>query len=404
MSNSRSATVILFTTVFIDLVGFGMIIPLIPYLGRELSESPFKAGLLMAIYSLMQFVINPFWGQLSDRYGRRPILLISLFGASISHLFFAFSSQFWMLFFSRMFAGVFGANISVAMAAMADMSDEKSRSQKMGLIGAAFGLGFTLGPFFGGGLAYLGKMISEAPPFGVQTAALGACLVCFSNFVLAYFRLPETNIHRSENKNQSVNLTQKMANLFYYFKKPSTNRLLLTYGLNTMAMALIEVSLFLFVKDRFNLSLMQASFGFAYIGVLLIFTQGFLIRKVIPKWGERKTIIYGMTLFILGSGAIAFSYHIYFLGLAVSLLSIGQGLLSPSLTGTLSISESPSHQGQLMGVTQSLSALGRILGPLLAGAIYLSTQTIGPFILSSALALFALGLVYSVSFAHLKRK
>lgn len=399
MSNSRSSTIVLFTTVFIDLIGFGMIIPLIPYLGRELSDSPFKAGALMAIYSLMQFLINPFWGQLSDKYGRRPILLMSLFGAGLSHLFFAFSSTFWMLFFARMFAGVFGANISVAMAAMADLSSESERSKKMGLIGAAFGLGFTIGPFFGGGLGYLGRMISEAPPMGVQAAALGASVICFLNFALAFYRLPET-LQSRHKKTDTLNLAERLRNIFVYFTKASTNKLLFAYGLNTLAMALIEISLFLFVKDRFGLNLIQASFGFAYIGLILVFTQGFLIRKLLPTYGERKLILVGLSFFIVGILSVAMSFHIGFLGLAVSVLSLGQGLLSPALTGSISLSEDQKNQGQVMGVAQSLSALGRIIGPLCAGAIYAATQHIGPFILSALLALIALALI--INYTHPK--
>lgn len=400
MQNKISPLIILFVTVFIDLVGFGMIIPLIPYLGRELSDSPFKAGLLMAIYSLMQFFINPFWGQLSDRIGRRPVLLISLFGAGLSHLAFAFSFNFWTLFASRFFAGIFGANISVAMAAMADLSGPSERSKKMGLIGAAFGLGFTLGPFFGGGLGYLGKIISEAPPFGVQTAALGASAICLINFIFAYLKLPETLSTLSDKA--SLSIKERINNIYLYYKKPVTNKLLLIYGLNTFAMALIEVSLFLFVKDRFDLNLIKASFGFAYVGLVLIFTQGFLIRKLIPKFGENKLITAGLLFFVVGSIGIAFSYQILVLAVFVTLLSLGQGLLSPSLTGSISLSESDDKQGQVMGVTQSLSALGRILGPLCAGGIYAMTHTVGPFLLSGFLAFFAV-ILFSFTTNHPKK-
>lgn len=396
-TNTKTLT-LLFFTVFIDLIGFGMIIPLIPYLGRELGDSALKAGLLMSIYSLMQFLFNPFWGQLSDKYGRRPILLMSLLGASISHLGFAFSTSFTMMFVARLFAGTFAANISAAMAAVADISDESQRSKRMGLIGAAFGLGFTVGPFFGGFISSKGALISTQAPFGVWTAALGASLLCFLNFAFAIFYLPETNpvINKTLKSIQtkSITLSEKFLLLFAYFKKAELRSLLVTYGLNTLAMALIEVSLFLFVKDRFNLGLEQASWGFAYVGLVLVFTQGYLIRKLLPKYGEHKLIQSGLILFALGVGALPFIYNIWIFAIPVTLLSVAQGLLTPSLTGSISLKEGARNQGQLMGVTQSLSALGRILGPAIAGAVYAQTYFVGPFFISSALAVISLGLIY----------
>ncbi len=406
---------LLFFTVFIDLVGFGMIIPLIPYLGESLSDSSFKAGLLMSIYSLMQFLFNPFWGQLSDKFGRRPILLISLIGASVSHLGFAFSTSFWMMFSARLFAGVFAANISAAMAAVADISDESERSKRMGLIGAAFGLGFTIGPFFGGIIGSQGALISTEAPFGVWTSALVASLICFLNFIFAYFYLPETNpnilkkvtgkifnsdLSPKKSSQRKVNsIPEKFLLIFEYFKKSEIRALLITYGLNALSMALIEVSLFLFVKDRFGLGLKEASYGFAYTGSVLVFTQGYLIRKLLPKFGERILIQYGLFMFALGVFGVAITYNFWLLILPVTILSVAQGLLSPSITGSLSLKENADHQGRLMGVTQSLSALGRILGPLIAGLIYTQAHQVEPFYLSAILTLFSLTM-----FTHRKKE
>ncbi len=398
----RRILILLFFTVFIDLVGFGMIIPLIPYLGRSLGESAFKAGILMSIYSLMQFIFNPFWGQLSDKYGRRPILLLSLLGASISHLGFAFSTTFWTMFMARLFAGTFAANISAAMASVADISEESERSKRMGLIGAAFGLGFTIGPFFGGFISSQGAKISLEAPFGLWTAALAAAFLCFLNFVFAIFYLPETN-PKIINKGIYPNLKtttplpahKKILVIFQYFKKSNLRNLLLTYGLNSLAMALIEVSLFLYVKDKFELNLEQASMGFAYIGLILVFTQGFLVRKMLPKYGEAKLIKASLVLFAFGVGSIPLAPTLVLFIIPVTILSVAQGLLSPALTGSISLNEDQDHQGQVMGVTQSLSALGRIIGPAIAGSIYASTLTVGPFYISSLLTIFSLYLILS---------
>lgn len=396
----KRTLILLFLTVFIDLVGFGMIIPLIPYLGRSLGDSALKAGLLMSIYSLMQFVFNPFWGQLSDKYGRRPILLLSLLGASISHLAFAFSTTFWFMFFARLFAGTFAANISAAMASVADISDEKQRSKRMGLIGAAFGLGFTIGPFFGGFISSQGAHISTEAPFGLWTAALAASLLCFLNFVFAIFYLPETHpriigdaLQKTPSLYVSPTAVQKLKAIGEYFKKSALRNLLLTYGLNSLAMALMEVSLFLYVKDRFELNLEQASMGFAYVGLVLVFTQGYLVRKMLPKFGEAKLINISLILFAIGVGTIPLAPTLILFAIPVTVLSVAQGLLSPALTGSISLKEDSENQGRVMGVTQSLSALGRILGPAIAGSIYASTLTVGPFYLSCALSLFSLFLI-----------
>src|SRR6185312_15700921 len=183
---------IIFLTVFIDLVGFGIIIPMNPYLAEAFGASPFQVGLLMSVYSLMQFIFSPFWGQLSDRVGRRPVILISLLGGAASHLGFAFATSFWALVLARSLAGLFGGNLSAARAYIADITPEKDRSKGMGLIGAAFGIGFILGPLIGYVFGRVGVHLGTLPPLGESFPALIAAFICFSNFLFAYFALPES--------------------------------------------------------------------------------------------------------------------------------------------------------------------------------------------------------------------
>ncbi len=385
--------IILFLTVLMDLIGFGMILPLIPFLGRSLGD-PLMAGLLMAVYSLMQFIFNPFWGQASDKKGRRPIILISLLGASLSHLFFAFAGSFAFLFLARALAGLFGANISATMAAAADISTAKNRASTMGLIGAAFGLGFVIGPFFGGLLADMGSQISSLPPFGARTPALAASLICGLTFLMAYFYLPETRVIQPEDS--KVQTPSRWDSLFKSLKTPVLKQAIYGFSLTSVAMALMEVSLFFWVKDQLDWTLSQASYGFAYVGVLIVFTQGFLVRKLVPQYGERKILILGLALFAAGLILIPIFKGIWGLGMAVTLISLGQGLTHPTWTAVLSLLSSQSNQGGTMGWTHSLSALGRVIGPITAGFIYKNLSMSLPFYLAGGLTLIGLFVILSL--------
>ena len=283
-----------------------------------------------------------------------------MLGASFSHLAFAFSTNFLGMFVARLLAGGFAANISSAMAAMADISSPKERSKHMGLVGAALGLGFTLGPFMGALLGSLGQNISEHPPLGVWTPALAAAFLCGLNFISAFFFLPETNTQRLH---KHPSLPQKFKNIWKgLFHRPQFKELFFTYGLNAISMALVEISLFLFVKDKYGLTLQQASYSFAYVGLLMAITQGYLFRKLISRFTETQLILSSLPIFSLAVGSIPFCEHLYQLAIAVTFLTVAQGLTIPSLTGSLSILENSNNQGQIMGITQSLSAWGRIVG------------------------------------------
>ncbi len=376
---------IIFLTVFIDLVGFGIIIPLNPYLSKEFGATPVQLGLLMGVYSLMQFLFAPLWGQASDRIGRRPVILWSLLGASIAHSAFGFASSLTGLVVARALAGVFGGNISAAMAYVADVTAEKDRSKGMGLVGAAFGLGFTLGPFIGGICADIGMKLGDQPPLGQSFPALVAGGICFINFLLAFKMLPESRNFSAP----SVDRGRRLEKILKALHTPVLSPLILLVFLTTFAMAHIEASLFLYVQHQFGWGLKQAAYGFAYIGVIMVFTQGYLIRKWMPRLGERQMLLAGLVVSTMAYGLISASVELWLLAIGVTLLAVGNGLTNPALNGSVSLTSSSEVQGNNLGIAQSMSSLARILGPPSGGALFQHIEMRSPFLLAALLSLAA---------------
>lgn len=387
-STARSSQVILFLTVFLYLLGFGILIPLIPHLSLDLGATSTQAGLLMATYSLMQFVFAPFWGKLSDQLGRRKIILICLAMEVIAYVGFAWARSIEMLFVMRALTGFFGASLSTANAAMADITAQNQRSKGMALIGAAFGLGFVFGPAIGGGLSLLSESFSTEPFFRTTFVSLCVSGLFLITFVFAYFKFPETLSKENRNTNSSSKLTV----LFEKLKNPQLRPLILTFFLLTFAMASMEATLVYFMADRFAWTLRETSFGFAFIGIVLVITQGFLVRKLLPRLGEKKILIYCVPLFILGMALIAPAQNITILAISMTLIALGIGHANPSLTGAISLLSSDQEQGSSLGVTQSLSSLGRILGPAIGGFLY-SLHPGAPFWLATFLGLMAWAMI-----------
>jgi MFS family permease len=359
--------------VFLDLVGFGMLITLSPFLARHFAADEFQLGLWMASYSVMQFLFAPLWGRLSDRVGRRPILLMSLLGGSISYLGLAFAPSLTWLFICRSFAGVFAANISTAHAGMADVSSKKDRASAMGLIGAAFGLGFIVGPSMGALFGYLGNKLGTEAPYGIFFPAFMAFIITFLNFVWAYFKLPETR--RADSAP-----VHKAPSWWHFASQPFlVSYLIVVFFLANFAMPLMEVMLFPFVNDRFNWGLEQSGMGFAVVGLVMAFTQGYLVRKVMPKWGERKTSVLGMGLLALSFYLISLSHTLGLLSVAMVILAVGNGLMRPSLLAIVSLLADEKQQGIVMGASQSAACLGGFVGPVLGGWLYTSMGQPSPF-------------------------
>lgn len=381
---------IIFITVFIYLLGFGMIIPVLPLLSIHYGATAFEAGLLMSIFSLMQFVFSPFWGRLSDQYGRRPILMYCLLGEAFSYIILAYARSIEMLFLARALTGFFGASISTASAYVSDVTSEKERTKGMAVIGIAFGLGFLFGPAIGGGLNLIAKHYTSDQSLIISFSALPVAVLCVLTFIFAYFFLQET-------AQKKVNLQRGLLNRFRelgrLFKTPIINKLLSIMSLTSLSMAMMEATLVLFMKDKFNWGITEISFGFAYIGICMILTQGILVRRLVPKMGERFILRMGIAAMMSAFFIISIATNLVHMGLAMTLLSIGNAFVNPTLLGSISLLTPVDQQGLNLGTTQSLSALGRVIGPAFGTLLFGSISFAAPFWTSGILMAAALTLL-----------
>ena len=387
-----------------------MIIPILPLLSTHYGASPLQAGLLMSVYSLMQFIFSPMWGKLSDKIGRRPILMYCLLGEAVSYLLLAWSRSLEMLFVSRILTGFFGASISTASAYISDITPPNERSKGMALIGAAFGMGFLFGPAIGGGLTHLAETLRPGDMnFITGFSSYGVAALCICTFVFAYFNLKESLIKTipektTPTKNSAtttaaptpVKKMGRIENISKYLNMPVVGTLIFSFGLATLAMSMMEATLVLFMKDKFGWGIKEVSFGFAYVGICIVFTQGFLVRRLIPKIGERNVLRIGLTCMAIGLTGIAFAKHIWMMAIVQTFLAIGNGFTNPSIMGSISLLIPPEEQGVALGTTQSLSALGRVIGPALGGLLFGSLTAGSPFVIAGLLIICALILILSV--------
>lgn len=372
---SKSPLLIIFVTVFIDLLGFGIVMPLLPRYGKHF-EVGTLLGPLMASFSAMQFLFAPLWGRLSDRIGRRPVLLVGLAGSAVFYGLFGFATSLgrggeWLgisvvawLFITRIGAGIAGATISTAQAYIADSTTPEGRGKGMALIGAAFGIGFTFGPLLG---SLFVSHTTDGPPS--PGAGYVASVLSALAFVWAVARLPESL------KPETAAPTRRWLNwhaMSKAFTRGGLSLLLLTIFLTTFAFAQFEVTLSL-LTEHFGLAESENFYVYAYVGFVLALSQGMLVRRIAPKLGEFRMALIGTLLMTLGLAAIGMitgqkSLRLLF---AVAPLGvIGFSALTPSLLAMLSLRIAADEQGELLGVGQSMSALARIFGPLVGVALF----------------------------------
>ncbi len=362
-----------------------MIIPIVPLLSKNFGATALQSGLLMSVYSLMQFVFAPFWGKLSDRSGRRKILLFCLLGEALSYLLFAYARDLNLLFAARIMAGFFAASISTASAYISDVTDIKNRSKNMGLIGAAFGLGFLIGPAVGGLLISVGQNFSTDPHFGTSFAALCVAGLFIATLIFAYFKLDESLKPENQSTPKKDNFIIRLKNISSAIHRPIVGPLMGVYFISSFSMAMMEATLILYMADLYQWTVREVSYGFAFIGLIAVFNQGFLVRKILPKVGESRLILSGLVLMTVSFALTADGSSLTILAVAMTLLAFGNGFVNASTLGSISVLAKENEQGFILGSTQSMASLGRIIGPALGGFLYVYGKSY-PFVASSITA------------------
>jgi multidrug resistance protein len=344
---------VVYLTVFLDILGFGIVIPMLPLYAKTFQASSFEIGLLMSSYSAAQMIFAPLWGALSDRVGRRPVMLVSVAGSAASYALFAASSSLPMLFVGRTLAGICAANLSTAQAYVADVTAPEKRTRAMGFIGASFGLGFVIGPALGGLSATLGPRA----PFVV---AAGLCAL---DLQLAAAFLTEPPRHEARARGRREGLARVMAN-------PQLLLVVALYGLVTFAFANLESVFTLFLHDRFGYGQGEVAYMFVLVGVVMVLVQGGLIGRLSKRFSEPGLIHAGTLLLSAGLILLSMAHSLPVLLPAVLLFSFGNGLNHPSFSALLSRRAGPDHQGAVLGVAAAASSLGRIFGPMFGGLVY----------------------------------
>ena len=360
----RSPLAVIFTTVFIDLVGFGIVIPVLPFYaeGTRFNATPRTVGLLFASYSIMQLVFSPILGRLSDKYGRRPVLLISIIGTGIGFLILGFAKTLWMLFAGRILDGITGGNISTAQAYIADITTKEDRAKGMGLLGAAFGLGFILGPAIGGILSR----------WGIGVPFLFAAGLCFANAILLYFTLPET-VTPDHPARVSAAGGRGLRQLLESLRQPRLGFVLAIYFLFIVAFSIMTTSFSLYTMFRFGYDAQHNGWLFAYVGLIAVIIQGGLIGRLVKKFGELPLVIAGALCFAASLFAVPFvgpnTGGLLALLVGGGIFSLGNSLATPALTSLASKSVGAAEQGTVLGITQSAASLARAVGPSITAVL-----------------------------------
>lgn len=366
---------VLFLIVFVDLVGFGVIIPLLPFFGEHFGATPAQVGLLMAAYSFSQFIAAPLWGRLSDRIGRRPVLLASLVGSVGAYIWLGFADTLWMLFAARLAAGAMAGNISAAFAYVADVTEPSNRAKGMGMIGAAFGLGFIFGPAIGGSLAGSDPLTAD-----YQTPSLVAAALSGLALVLTTLMLKESLSPAIRARQAAIPAVTRWRRFRTAIVQPSVALLLAISFLATFVFSGMETTFAMWSHRSFGWGPEQNGYLFAFVGLISAAIQGGLIGRLAKRFGEGRLVVLGATALALGMLTIPFSTTLIPLLVAMVIVAFGFSLLSPSLNSLISLRVGADLQGGTMGVARSITTLARVMGPGWAGALFYFIGKDWPFL------------------------
>jgi MFS family permease len=420
---------VIFLTLYIDLIGFSIIFPLGPdLLGHYLStdgrtgalgwilaqtdaiahvfgrDNAFAAvlfgGILSSFFSILQFIFAPFWGAISDKRGRRPVLLFTVAGTALGYLVWFLSGSFWLFLLSRIVSGAFSGNLSVATAAVADVTSREERSKAMGIVGAAFGLGLVTGPTIGALTAHV-NLLTLHPSlarFGVNpfsVPALIAFVLCLVNLVWIYFRFNETLTPAARAEAREPRIRNPLSAIFG-LSDAAIRRINLVAFVYSIAFVAMESALTFLAAERFGYTARQNGYLLGFLGVCSIITQGYIVRKLLARVDEIRVLSSGLVLSALGLLAVGFALQPWLLYVGLAFLATGSGLVNPASTGLISLYCGPQEQGRVLGIFRSLGSLSRAITPILAGAAFWlfgsrsvfvagSAMAIGAFVLSTSL-------------------
>jgi len=378
---SRFGLAIILVNVFLDLLSFGVVIPLLPFYAEHLGATPLLIGLMHTSFSTAQFIFSPLWGRLSDRVGRRPVILGSLTGSAISFIMLANANSLALLFASRVMAGVAAANIAASQAYIADTTPPAERARGMGLVGAAIGVGFILGPAIGGVLA----------PYGYSVPFYAAAGLCLLDVGLGLFLLPES-VRREQHADQLG-----WREVGALVRQPEMALLLGLAFTVSFAFANMEATMAIFTQARFGFTARENGYLFTYMGVLTVINQALLVGPLVVRVGERRLVVLGLLAMAAGLGTVPLAPVVGFLLLGLAILAFGSGVANPSLSSLVSRCSPPQFQGGILGVMQSVSSLARMGGPILGGYLFGRLGPSYPFLSAASImalsGLAAVGLV-----------
>jgi MFS transporter, DHA1 family, tetracycline resistance protein len=360
MENKKAFTII-FLTVFIDLLGFGLVIPILPTYAKELGATNVEVGFLAGIFSAMNFFFTPFLGSYSDRIGRRPIILLSIAANIIGYSIFGIAGSLSLFVLSRIINGIGSSNIAAAQAYISDITKPEDRTKYLGMIGAAFGLGFVFGPAAGGFIK---------ANYGFEWVGFTAAILCAINFLSAYFFLPESI--KEKNANSPIRFVP-FKDYFKALEKPLLREILFLWIIYIMAFTMMQTVSALLWKEHYGLDEKHIGFVFAIIGIASAIAQGGLVGILTKKLGRNRILLLGCVLMFIGLGIIPFVPKDWFWTgtiLWISCTAIGGGCLTPSLQSLVSLISPPNEQGRMLGLSQSLGSLSRVVGPAISGIAY----------------------------------
>jgi MFS family permease len=381
----KASLAVLFLTVFIDLIGFGMVIPFLSFYAREYGASGATVGMVVGVYSIMQFFFAPILGRLSDRIGRRPVILISLTASCAGYFIFAFSRSLTLLFVSRIIAGAGGANIGTAQAYIADKTTPENRAKGMGIIGAAFGMGFILGPPLSGLLSHAGTghgMAGNLLP-GLAAGSLSMIALLIAFFVLGESKAPDLRPRSGIPPQFDPRVWKAMASQGLLLA------IMQTLFLTLLAVSGMETSVTLHARDRFHFSQLDLAWFFLFMGLIVATIQGGLIGRLAKRFGERTLVAVGAISFTIGLALVPLVWHVPMLYGVAFFIAIGQGLSYPSLTSLVTKASPASEHGSMLGIASGIGSLARFLGPVLCGFLYDLVQARGAFYGSALLTAIA---------------